>query len=107
MNSLIQRSKSGTYVTYIKTFQTAYLLRGIMCPDKLLCRAEALVPQSHGSVDNILSIATHNNKPGAHKNAQMSDLFPLTETCYCIFTTALVNKDKHLWSSYLPLSENS
>lgn len=54
------------------SFQTAYLLRGVMCPDKLLCWTKALVPQSHGSVDDVLSVSTHHNEPGVHKNAQMS-----------------------------------
>lgn len=33
-----------------------------MCPDKLQSRAEALVPQSHGSIDDILPIPTHHYK---------------------------------------------
>lgn len=35
LNFLIQRYKS--YATYTEPSQTAYLLRGIMRPDKLLC----------------------------------------------------------------------
>lgn len=36
-----------------------------MCPHKLLCRTKALVPQSHGCVDDVFTITTHHNKPGA------------------------------------------
>lgn len=54
-------------------FPTAYLLRWVMSPDKLLRRTEALVPQSHCSIDDILSIPAHHNKPGAHKNTYSED----------------------------------
>lgn len=36
-----------------------------MCPHKLLCRTKALVPQSHGCVDDVFTIPTHHHKPGA------------------------------------------
>lgn len=44
-----------------------------MCPGKLLCRAKALIPEGHCSVDDILSIPTDHNKPVRQKNAQISN----------------------------------
>lgn len=40
------------------------LLRRIMGPDKLLSGAEALVPQSHGRVDDVLSVSANHHEPG-------------------------------------------
>lgn len=37
-------------------------LRGVVCPDKLLSGAKTLVPQGHGSVDDVLSISTYHYK---------------------------------------------
>lgn len=47
-------------------YHTAYLLRRIMGPCKLLGRPKALVSQSHCCVDDILAITTNHNKPRKH-----------------------------------------
>lgn len=44
-----------------------------MCPHKLLCRAKALIPEGHCSVDDVLSIPTDHNKPARYKNALISN----------------------------------
>ena len=38
-------------------------LGGVGRPHKFLSGAEALVPEGHGSVDDVLSISTHHHKP--------------------------------------------
>lgn len=44
-----------------------------MSPHKLLCRAKALVPQSHGCVDDVFTITTHHHEPGTGER-HLSDI---------------------------------
>lgn len=56
---------------------TWYLLRWVVCPDKFLSWPKTLVSQSHCSIDDVLSISTHHNKPGGHSHTN--------EWPYCTF----------------------
>lgn len=51
-----------------------------MGPNEFLSRSKALVPQSHGCVDNIFSISTHYHKPerDKHKIKDMSSFKSLS-----------------------------
>lgn len=49
-----------------------------MGPDELLSRAEALVPQGHGGVDDVLSVSAHHDESTA--KAQVSSFIPGTIT---------------------------
>lgn len=42
-------------------------LRRVMGPDELVGGAEALVPQGHGGVDDVLPVATHHYEPVAQQ----------------------------------------
>lgn len=45
-----------------------------MRPDKFLSCAEALVPQGHGGVDDVLPISAHHHKPAKTPNTSNLDV---------------------------------
>lgn len=51
-------------MTRVHVWEARDLLGGVVRPDKLLSRAEALVPQGHGRVDDVLPVAAHHHEPG-------------------------------------------
>lgn len=71
-HAVLQQVKTACRHLCVMNFQTMRVispravvrdsLRGVMCPDKLLSGAKTLVPQGHGSVDDVLSISTYHYK---------------------------------------------
>ena len=49
---------------------SSHSLGRVSSPHKLLSTAKALVPQSHGCVDDVLAVPTHHHKPEETKKSE-------------------------------------